>query len=161
MEIEGRNLMKTMKITTFKTTSILAAALTFGVIAVITDGSPKAVAAEPVISTPSSVVVAARNVSTYEEDRDLTNNCVEAGFSKNECLCVVKVTKFETSLDDYRALVANYTQPQKLMTPASVTTKPAFSSQRRRADMLRLIESPNFEYRCADAHHYFETKQTP
>lgn len=50
----------------------------------------------------------ARDAATSRDDITLTNSCIEAGKSKNHCLCVTKVFKHEMSLRDYRAATKLY-----------------------------------------------------
>ncbi len=52
--------------------------------------------------------VLARDAATSRNDIDLTNSCIEAGESKEHCLCVTKVFKYEMSLREYKAAIKLY-----------------------------------------------------
>lgn len=63
---------------------------------VLPKDSPKAVLA-------ATAIPLARDMATQESDRVLTNNCVEGGYEKEECLCATQILKYEMTLRDYDA----------------------------------------------------------
>jgi len=52
--------------------------------------------------------LSARDAATSKYDINLTNSCIEAGKSKQHCLCVTKIFKYEMSLREYKAATKLY-----------------------------------------------------
>jgi len=52
--------------------------------------------------------LSARDAATSKYDISLTNSCIEAGKSKQHCLCVTKIFKYEMSLREYKAATKLY-----------------------------------------------------
>lgn len=59
-------------------------------------------------STPITENLSARDAATSRADIALTNSCIEAGQTKDYCLCVTKVLKYQMSLREYMAAVKLY-----------------------------------------------------
>ncbi|WP_298918448.1 hypothetical protein [uncultured Algimonas sp.] len=91
----------------------------------------------PVTAAP----VMARDMATQTEDVALANRCVLDGIGKADCLCVVKIMKFELPLRTYRQDVRAYVRRQ-----AGSTIRPAVRD---------LVSDALFTDRCASANDFF------
>lgn len=112
----------------------------------------------------------ARNLATQESDRALTNNCVEGGYEKQECLCVTQVLKYELSLREYDAaalIFALESDPDSTdealdRDNAKAELYKKGYSETELADLDRmsrsLMDASDFARRCQKASTYYSPK---
>lgn len=118
----------------------------------------------------ATVITPARDLVTQESDRTLTNNCVEGGYDKEECLCATQVLKYELSLRDYDAaalLFALDSDPDSTAEnldreePTAALYKKGYSAAEL-ADLGRmtrnLMDGSDFTRRCQKAAAYYSPK---
>ncbi len=122
--------------------------------------------------TPEAVLAAtaippARNLSTQESDRKLTNNCVEGGYEKEECLCATQILKYELPLREYDAAALIFAlEADPDSTDESLNREEARTelykkgfSETELADLDRmnrsLMDASDFAQRCNEAEAYF------
>lgn|GEM_PF-2249602 len=115
----------------------------------------------------ATAIPPARNLSTQESDRTLTNNCVEGGYEKEECLCATQILKYELPLREYDAaalIFALESDPDS--TDESLDREEARAdlynkgfSETELADLDRmnrsLMDASDFAQRCREASAYF------
>jgi len=117
-----------------------------------------------------TAVVPARDRATQKSDRILTNNCVEGGYEKKECLCATQILKYELSVRDYNAaalIFALESDPDS--TDESLNREEAKSdlykngySETELVDLDRmnrhLMNASDFAQRCQKAAAYYTPK---
>ncbi|CAM3711581.1 hypothetical protein [Litorimonas haliclonae] len=115
----------------------------------------------------ATAIPPARNLSTQDSDRTLTNNCVEGGYEKEECLCATQILKYELPLREYDAaalIFALESDPDS--TDESLNREEARAelykkgfSETELADLDRmnrsLMDASDFARRCHEASAYF------
>ncbi len=107
--------------------------------------------------------LSARDAATSRYDINLTNSCIESGKSKQHCLCVTKIFKYEMSLRDYKAATKLYQSMVSTEPTARSVTKIALQqlgyvdSEITTVDNLQrnLSKNAQFESLCAMADTYF------
>ncbi|WP_416876753.1 hypothetical protein [Litorimonas sp.] len=118
----------------------------------------------------ATAITPARDLVTQESDRTLTNNCVEGGYDKEECLCATQILKYELSVRDYDAaalIFALESDPDSTdenlnrEEPKAELYKKGYSVAEL-ADLDRmtrdLMDGPDFTYRCQTAAAYYTPK---
>lgn len=130
-------------------------------------GAQTTVTKSPVKQTASMAVVnpamPARNAATHDDDLRITNQCVEAGETKEACLCVTHILKYEMSIGEYAKTAAQFapSQPEgtgPAVIEASIETDPVSDLQRRQmvTAFRTITTSSDFAQRCGVASRYFE-----
>jgi len=98
----------------------------------------------------------ARDAMTYEDDKRLTNSCIEGGQDKTDCLCLTRIFKYELSLRDYKAVSFMFNQDINNMTPKLL--KSGFSSTEisKLKNLEKTVQkSADFRSRCFNAKTYY------
>lgn len=141
-------------------TSAIAAAMLFGL------GSQMfpTVEAQAAPTQITNDLAPAKDLATFREDLALTNNCIETGRNKSECLCVTRVLKYELSLRDYR--LASQLFAHSASAPDQPKFIQALSDQGYAdADVTRisrvttaLTQAKDFQNRCSMADSYFKAQ---
>lgn len=106
--------------------------------------------------------VLARDVSTFTEDLRLTNECVDSGVGKTECLCVTRVLKYELSLREYRAASLIYAAPiksgERRAKKIDLMSRGYSQTEITAVDSLtrNLTKQADFVSRCSEAAEWFD-----
>lgn len=113
-------------------------------------GVPQAAEAKGLSDVRASDARPARELETYGDDVRLTNQCIDRGGDKAECVCVVSVLKYELTLGEYRRAARAWT------VPAGYRAQDGVSPMRDADGALRgLTRAEDFQRRCAVAKTYF------
>ena len=95
----------------------------------------------------------ARDAQTYSTDVKLINSCIEAGQTKEQCLCVTKIHKYESTIGQYRAAAENYSLARvQRANGASNVSKASHQKP-------EITAIDNFAERCTVADAYFDARQ--
>lgn len=114
-------------------------------------------------ATSAEETLSARDAATSRYDISLTNSCIEAGKSKQHCLCLTKIFKYEMSLREYKAATKLYQSMVSSEPTARSVTKISLhqlgyvESEITTVDNLQrnLAKNSQFENLCATADSYF------
>ena len=88
----------------------------------------------------------ARELETFSDDIRLTNQCIDRGGKKTECVCLTQVLKYELNVGDYRRAARGWTVPASVSSEASM----------RPADLRSVTQASDFGERCDMARAYFK-----
>ncbi len=118
----------------------------------------------------ATAIPLARDLVTQDSDRTLTNNCVEGGYEKEECLCATQVLKYELSLRDYDAAALifaldadpdstdenlNRDEPKAELYKKGYSVAELIDLDRMTRN---LMDGPDFRRRCQKAAAYYTPK---
>jgi len=100
----------------------------------------------------------ARDAATHINDKRLTNNCIESGYNKTECLCLTRIFKYELSLKDYETMAVIFDD-----TESNVQTLLSYGYNRSKLNKLKVLsetlsKSADFTSRCAKAETYYSAE---
>ncbi|WP_409432182.1 hypothetical protein ACJ3XI_08155 [Litorimonas sp. RW-G-Af-16] len=105
----------------------------------------------------------ARDLPTAREDLTLTNQCIDDGKDKTECLCVTTVLKYELSLREYRVASQIYTaKPNTNQSAIKMTLAQQGYTDEEISRLSRftsnLTSESDFSARCSEAQTYFKAE---
>ncbi len=120
----------------------------------------------PIISTRPTL---ARDANTFEDDKALNLACRQSRGtasssegSRDVCLCVTHVLKYELTLAEYRAAVRLYGKAQDRETlRQTLQSQGLTASEITKAEEMErtLVGSDDFAQRCANAKAYYKRKR--
>lgn len=153
---------------TFRISALILATFGLALIPTADISAKKPVATASSIAPEIAQTTPARDIDTYEYDRRITNDCVEAGQDKTLCLCVTQVLKYELNFGDYQSAALQYAasdeeSEDQAATLLTASTQNTISDLRRREmsqSFQALSQTVDFDNRCRTANRYFMARKT-